>query len=89
MKTINDVIPLYEGGQSGIARLLGITPQAVHQWVVGKRPVPPRHCIAIEAATGLSRHELRPDIFGPPPVPDGAPSAPPSPDVHPGINLHL
>lgn len=51
-------------GQAGIARLLGVTPQAVNQWVTGNRPVPPRHVLAIEAATGVSRHQLRPDVFG-------------------------
>ncbi|WP_329867198.1 transcriptional regulator [Stenotrophomonas hibiscicola] len=52
-------------GQAGLARLLGVSPQAVNQWVNGNRPVPPRHVLAIEKATGVSRHELRPDVFGP------------------------
>ncbi len=52
-------------GQAGLARLLGVTPQAVNQWVNGNRPVPSRHVLAIERATGVSRHELRPDVFGP------------------------
>ncbi|SMR69311.1 Putative antitoxin of toxin-antitoxin system, YdaS/YdaT [Stenotrophomonas sp. yr243] len=51
-------------GQAGLARLLGVTPQAVNQWINGNRPVPPRHVLAIEAATGVSRHDLRPDVFG-------------------------
>jgi len=52
-------------GQAGLARLLGVSPQAVNQWVNGNRPVPSRHVLAIERATGVSRHELRPDVFGP------------------------
>jgi len=28
------------------------------------RQIPPKHCAAIESAFGVSRHELRPDIFG-------------------------
>lgn len=52
-------------GQAGLARLLGVSPQAVNQWVNGNRPVPSRHVLAIEKATGVSRHELRPDVFGP------------------------
>ncbi|KAF1016212.1 MAG: hypothetical protein GAK31_01701 [Stenotrophomonas maltophilia] len=58
-------------GQAGIARLLGVTPQAVNQWVSGNRPVPPRHVLAIEGATGVSRHLLRPDVFGPAAANDG------------------
>ena len=27
---------------------------------------PPKYCLAIEAVTGVSRHDLRPDIFGEP-----------------------
>lgn len=30
----------------------------------GRRPIPARHVLAIEAATGVSRHVLRPDVFG-------------------------
>jgi len=52
-------------GQAGLARLLGVSPQAVNQWVNGNRPVPSRHVLAIERATGVSRHALRPDVFGP------------------------
>lgn len=38
--------------------------QAITMWVV----VPPEHVLAVEKATGVSRHELRPDVFGPVPV---------------------
>lgn len=65
MSAITTAIEKQGAGQAGIARLLGVSPQAVSQWVSGVRPVPPRHAIAIEAATGVSRHDLRPDVFGP------------------------
>jgi len=64
MNAIAIAVEKLGAGQAGIARLLGVTPQAVNQWVSGNRPVPPRHVLAIEAATGVSRHELRPDVFG-------------------------
>ena len=49
------------GGNAGIASKLGnLTSQAVSQWT----RVPPARVLDIEAATGISRHELRPDIFG-------------------------
>lgn len=28
-----------------------------------KKPLPPIHVLAVEAATGISRHDLRPDIY--------------------------
>lgn len=53
------------GGQKALATALGrVTPQAVNQWVRDGRP-PAKRVLAIEAATGVSRHLLRPDIFGP------------------------
>lgn len=52
---------LVAGGASGLASKLGnITSQAVSQW----KRVPADRVIAVEALTGISRHELRPDVFG-------------------------
>ncbi|MDV3469039.1 YdaS family helix-turn-helix protein [Stenotrophomonas sp. C3(2023)] len=70
MNAIAIAIEKYGTGQAGIARLLSVTPQAVNQWTSGSRPVPARHVLAIEAATGVSRHYLRPDVFGPAPAND-------------------
>ena len=52
-------------GPSALARKLGITPHAVIQW----DRVPAARAIEVERHTGVSRHELRPDIFGPGPQP--------------------
>ena len=55
------------GGSSGLARAISeatgypITPQAVGQW----RIVPPTRVLMVERITGVSRHDLRPDIYGP------------------------
>jgi len=64
MKPITTAIQGLKGGQAAMARLLGVKPQAVNQWAKGRRPIPARHVLAIEAATGVSRHVLRPDVFG-------------------------
>jgi len=55
------------GGQAAMARSLSVHPALVSQWSTSRRPVAARHILAIEAATGVSRHELRPDVFGYPP----------------------
>ena len=51
------------GSQALLARLLGVTPAVVYQWVSGLRPVPVRYCAAIERATAgaVTRQDLRPD----------------------------
>lgn len=49
------------GGLAGIAEPLGITPQAVSQW----DEVPPLRVLAVERISGVSRHELRPDLYPP------------------------
>lgn len=66
MKPIERAIEAAGAGQKGMAEALGVTPQAVNQWVTGDRPVPAKHCIAIETACAgkVTRHELRPDVFG-------------------------
>lgn len=56
------------GGASALARLLKITPQAVLQWP----RVPAERVLEVETHTGVSRHDLRPDIFGPAPTTEAA-----------------
>ena len=50
-----------KSGAINLATKLSITRQAVDQWEV----CPPARVLEVEAATGISRHELRPDVFGP------------------------
>ncbi|MEW5709803.1 MAG: Cro/CI family transcriptional regulator [Pseudomonadota bacterium] len=59
------------GGQSALARALKISPQAVQQWAATNR-VPASRVLEIERLTGVSRHALRPDIFGRHPERDAA-----------------
>lgn len=62
-ETIERVIEL-AGGPSALARDIGgITPQAISQW----KKVPAERVLDVERAIGISRHDLRPDIFGPAP----------------------
>ena len=53
------------GSQSALARLLGITQSAVSKWIDRGQPLPAEHVLAVERETGISRHELRPDIYPP------------------------
>lgn len=67
MNAIERVAKELPGGQAQLARELEVSPQFVSQLATGRRPVPPRQAIAIEEKYGVSRHELRPDVFGPAP----------------------
>ncbi|QHG87961.1 transcriptional regulator [Xanthomonas sp. NCPPB 1638] len=52
------------GGQRALADTLGVHPALVSQWATARRPVAAHHVLAIEACTKVSRHSLRPDVFG-------------------------
>lgn len=47
------------GGLTKLAASLQITKQAVAQW----DEVPPLRVLDVERASGVSRHELRPDLY--------------------------
>ena len=52
------------GGLGKLADALGIRHQAFYSW----KKVPAERVLQFEQATGISRHEQRPDIFGPAPA---------------------
>lgn len=56
------------GGLSALASKLGIKPPSVYEWKARGR-VPAERVLDVESATGVTRYELRPDIFGPAPKP--------------------
>ena len=47
------------GSSAALAAAIGVTPQAVSQW----RRTPMLQTLKVEKATGVSRHELRPDLY--------------------------
>jgi DNA-binding transcriptional regulator YdaS (Cro superfamily) len=58
------------GGQTEMARLLGVRQGQVWAWINRNRgPFPAERCADVERATGgsVTKHDLRPDIFGPSP----------------------
>jgi DNA-binding transcriptional regulator YdaS (Cro superfamily) len=50
------------GGQIALAKLTGVSYQAVQKWL-RTGSVPAERVLPIEEATGVSRHDLRPDIY--------------------------
>lgn len=52
------------GGQSSLAERIGTTQGQVWYWLrKSKRGVPGEVVLLIERETGVSRHELRPDLY--------------------------
>jgi TorA maturation chaperone TorD len=56
------------GGIAELARKIGIAQPSVSNW----NKVPAQRVIAVEAATGVSRKQLRPDLYSEPAVKGGA-----------------
>ena len=52
------------GGQNGTARELSVAQSTVNYWLTKKHEVPAEYAGPLEAKSGISRHKLRPDIFG-------------------------
>ncbi|MCS3807837.1 helix-turn-helix domain-containing protein [Xanthomonas sp. 4461] len=56
------------GSQQNLANQLGIRSASISEWKSRGR-IPVERVRLIESVTGISKHELRPDIFGPNPAP--------------------
>ena len=55
------------GSGVALAKIAGVSPMAVSYWKI--RGIPAHQVLKVEQATGISRHELRPDIY-----PEAAPT---------------
>ncbi len=48
------------GSRWKLAKLIGISYQAVYSW---RGPVPSTRVLAVEAITGVAKEDLRPDLY--------------------------
>jgi DNA-binding transcriptional regulator YdaS (Cro superfamily) len=51
------------GSQAALAELVGVRQPAVSKWLAKGAPLPAEFVLRVEAETGISRHELRPDVY--------------------------
>lgn len=51
------------GSQSALARICGVSQTAVWKWLQSGKRLPAEYCRAVEQATDVPKHLLRPDIF--------------------------
>jgi len=61
------------GSQSAFGRLLGKRQSTIQGWLKAGR-VSPEYVIPVERVTGISRHELRPDLYPVSDAPGGTPT---------------
>lgn len=62
------------GSQSAFARSLGVSQTAVWKWLHKSKLLPAEYVLTVERLYGISRHQLRPDIY-PIDLPPFAPDA--------------
>lgn len=62
------------GSQSKLAAALGVSSTAAWKWVQSSKRLPAEYVLKAERLYGVSRHDLRPDIYPRdyPPAPDSA-----------------
>jgi DNA-binding transcriptional regulator YdaS (Cro superfamily) len=59
---LSDAVDL-AGSQSALARGLGVTQATVWKWLRRAKGASAEYVLAIESLTGISRHNLRADIY--------------------------
>jgi DNA-binding transcriptional regulator YdaS (Cro superfamily) len=62
MITRNQAIEMFKT-QSGLAKALGLTRSAVHEWKNSDKPIPAEHVGRFCKATKLKPREVRPDLW--------------------------
>jgi len=62
------------GTQGALAKRCGVSQAAVSKWALGGK-ISAEKALSVESATNgaVTVHDLRPDIFGPPPAKDSGP----------------
>jgi len=63
MENLRTWLKAVRGRASRLAEDLGMFPSALSQWT----QVPAERVLDVERHTGISRHDLRPDLYGPAP----------------------
>lgn len=51
------------GSQSAFARLVGRNQSTVYDWLNEGKALPAEYVLTVERETGVSKHDLRPDLY--------------------------
>mgnify|MGYP000920215372 CR=1 FL=1 len=52
--------------QQHVANSIGVPLSTLNRWLTGARDLPAERVLDLEEATGITRYELRPDLYPPP-----------------------
>lgn len=65
IEALKAAIPAHFETQGAMAKVVGVTPQAVSEILRQGKKVPAEWCLPIERATEgkITRHQLRPDLY--------------------------
>lgn len=51
------------GSQVRFGKLIGVGQPSISKWLANDVSLPAEHVLKVEAETGVSRHDLRPDLY--------------------------
>lgn len=60
---LSRALAAFDNNQSRFAAAIGTSQQLVSYWVRNAKALPAEYVLKTEAATGIPRHELRPDLY--------------------------
>lgn len=63
MPALSRALAAFDNNQTKFAEAIGTSQQLVSYWVRNSRELPAEFVLPAEKATGISRHDLRPDIY--------------------------
>jgi len=62
-KAFKRALGTFKDNQSQFAAAIGTSQQLVSYWLKNEKSLPAELVLATEKATGISRHDLRPDLY--------------------------
>lgn len=62
-KAFKRALKSFDDNQSRLAAAIGTSQQLVSYWLKNGKSLPAEFVLATEKATGISRHDLRPDLY--------------------------
>lgn len=62
-EALKRAVSAFDNNQSRFAAAVGTSQQLVSYWLRNEKALPAEFVLAAERATGISRHDLRPDLY--------------------------